>query len=321
VHAPIRREIDEAIARTVDSGWFLRGPEAEAFEREWAARCGQRFAVACNSGTDALTLAALALDLPSASVPAITLPLTAIGLDHARVPVAVREVTADGHLAVVPLDAVPVLVHGRLPSEAELRARLFDAAHAHGWRPPEGSTSAWSFYPTKTLGALGDAGAVTTDDPAVAERLRALRGSDDQLHDARQITSRMDEVQAAVLRVKLAHLDEYLDQRAAIAARYDEAFVPLGLTIPGPSLHHLYALAVPDRGALVNHLHANGIGAKAHWARSLDLLRGPWQTPDPSYEQAQRWSARTVSLPCYPGLRDDEVDRVVDAVTSWCCGR
>lgn len=326
-HDPIRADIDAAIRACIDSSAFLRGPQTHAFEEEWAAFCGQRHAVTCNSGTDALTLAATALNLHAATVPANTLALTALGLHRAGTAVTLCDVDVDGWPAPptpptaskaptastpsAPL--VPVLLYGRLPRPADPAAALYDAAHAHGWRPPAGTVAAWSFYPTKTLGALGDGGAVTTDDAALAQTMRDLCGRDDQLRDRRQLTSRMDEMQAAVLRVKLRHLPEWIAMRQQIGARYDRAFAPLGIALRGPSLHHLYCIRVPDRDGLRAKLSARGIGSKVHWEIPLHRQDGPWKVGGPC-PGADAWCASVLSLPCYPGLREDEIDRVAAAV-------
>lgn len=180
-----------------DSTIYLRGPQTAAFEEKWAAYCGQKHCVTCNSGTDALTLAAAALEMAQAKVQANTLSLTAIGLERGGSKVVVADVDSSGRCCVADSQVVPVLLYGRVPSEAETSSVLFDAAHAHGWKPPSHATACWSFYPTKSLGALGDGGAVTTNDAQLAQAMRAISGQDDQFHSKRQITSRMDEVQAS----------------------------------------------------------------------------------------------------------------------------
>lgn len=312
-HAPIRADLDRAIARCLDRSWFLRGPETQAFEEEWAAFCGQAYAITCNSGTDALTIAAAALELQEARIPATTLPLTAIGLHRAGTTVHLGEVNDQGHLQQADATAVPVLFFGRLPTADQPPARLVDAAHAHGWRPDAGTTAAWSFYPTKTLGGLGDGGGVTTNDADLARTLRDLCGRDDKLRDRRQITSRIDEIQAAVLRVKLRHLPQWLQMRAEIAARYNHWLEPAGLTLEGPSLHHLYVIRVRDRAGLQAALAARGIETKVHWHTPLHRQRGPWHS-EGSYGNADRWCASILSLPCFPGLRREEIDQVCAVV-------
>ena len=314
--APIRPEIDRVVSNVISSGWFLRGKETAAFEEEWAHRCGQNFAVCCNSGTDALTLGAIALSLKTAVIPANTLSLTGVGLHRAGVQVRLSEINSDGRmLSATEADAVPVLLFGRLPTADEMGATLFDAAHAHGWKPT--ATAAFSFYPTKTLGALGDGGAVTTNDSALANEMRKLSGRDDILHDRRQLTTRMDEIQAAILRVKLKHLDQWLLQRAAIGARYDSRLEPRGLTLSGPSLQHLYVIRTSNRDDLALRLKAAGVETKVHWHDSLDMVPGPWVSKG-DFTTTQHWSESVLSLPCYPGLRLDEVDYICDIIEAWC---
>ncbi len=315
-HAPIRAEIDRAIAGCLDRSSYLRGPETRAFEEEWANYCGQAHAVCCNSGTDALTLAATALDLKTAAIPANTVPLTGIGLHRGGTLVRVTEIGPDGWMADPGTDAVPVLMFGQVPPAGGPRFRLYDAAHAHGWKPPAGSLAAWSFYPTKTLGCLGDAGAVTTNDSDLAAAMRRLCGRDDQFHDRRQITSRIDEIQAAVLRVKLRHLDTWLGERREIGDRYEKRLGPLGVTLRAPSLHHLYVIRVDGRDRLANFLGQRGIQTKVHWSSPLHRVTGPWVAQG-AFPEAERWCATVLSLPCFPGLRPGEVDRVCEGVELW----
>ena len=313
--APIRRDVDAAMARVISSGWFLRGPETAAFEEEWAAYCGQRFCVSCNSGTDALTIAAIALNLASATIPANTLALTGIGLHRGGARVHLCDVDSDGRmLATAAPDRVPVLLFGHLPEAAQTPPLLVDAAHAHGWKPT--TTAAFSFYPTKTLGALGDGGAVTTNDGDLARHMQELCGRDDRLHDGRQITSRMDEVQAAVLRVKLRHLDRWLEERRQIGAHYQARLSPRELTLPLPSLHHLFVIHHDRRDDLAIRLAQAGVETKIHWHAPLHQLQGPW-TQDGPMAGADRWCARILSLPCYPGLAKDDVDYICDVIETW----
>lgn len=319
-HGPIRADIDRAISRCIDRSSFLRGPETAAFEEEWAAYCGQKYAVACNSGTDALTIAAAALGLKRARIPAITLPLTAIGLHRAGTKVVLADIDGDGYTAKPCAATVPVLLFGRLPPAEHPAASLCDAAHAHGWRPGRGMTAAWSFYPTKTLGGLGDGGAVTTDDEGLARTMRDLCGRDDRLRDRRQLTSRMDEIQAAVLRVKLRRLDSWLQMRREIGDRFDRWLRPIGVTLSGPSLHHLYCIRVRSRNGLRSFLAELGIGTKVHWEIPLHRQEGPWHTAG-TFRNADRWCDSILSLPCFPGLRREEIDRICEAVLEYQSGQ
>ena len=314
----IRADIDRAIARVIDHGWFLRGAETEAFEAEWADYCGQLYCVSCNSGTDALTLAATAMEMRKAWVPANTLPLTAVGLSRSGATIFADEVGKDGQLREVRPGSVPVLLYGRRASDAELSCRLFDAAHAHGWKPPRTATACWSFYPTKTLGAYGDGGAVTTNDPQFAARMRALSGRDDQLRDSRQITSRMDEIQAAILRVKLLHLDDWLEQRRRIAGLYMQWLpedVPCVST--ADDLHHLVVIRTRGRDDVQAYLAHHGVETKIHFPQPLHLQSAPWGEANKRLPGAESWCSSVLSLPCFPGITEDEVARTCSLVAQW----
>jgi len=316
---PLRGEIEDTLRRVLDRGWFLRGPETEAFENEWAAYCGQAYCVSCNSGTDALTLGALALGLDLAELQANTIPLTAVGVHRAGVQIIVRDVDASGRLIEVGPSSVPVLLYGRAPSTADLNATLFDAAHAHGWKPPTHAVACWSFYPTKLLGALGDAGAVTTNSAELAEKIRALAGLDDRLRDGRQITSRMDEIQAAILRIKLPHLESWIDERRRIAAVYKEQ-LPNSIRSVGTSpddLNYLFVVHVPNRSDLIRYLENRGIQTKVHFPIPLHRQDAAWRDASACFPMADEWCESVLSLPCFPGLRQDEIERTCTAVTSW----
>lgn len=316
---PLRGEIEDAVRRVLDGGWFLRGPEIEAFENEWAAYCGQTYCVSCSSGTDALTLGALAMDLQHVELQANTVPLTATGLRRAGARIILRDVDARGHLSEVGPSSVPVLLYGRTPSAAELKSALFDAAHAHGWKPPAHAVACWSFYPTKSLGALGDAGAVTTNSLELAERIKALAGRDDRLRDGRQITSRMDEIQAAILRVKLPHLACWIDERRRISTAYREQ-LPNSVRFVGTSfddLNHLFVIRVPNRSKLVRHLEDRGIQTKVHFPEPLHRQKAAWGDPSTCFPMADEWCDSVLSLPCYPGLRLNEIERTCEEITSW----
>jgi dTDP-4-amino-4,6-dideoxygalactose transaminase len=316
---PIQRQLEQAISRVVQRSYFLRGPEVDAFEEEWAAYCGQNYCVACNSGTDALTLAALATECREATVQANTIPLTALGLHLAGTRVSLHDVDASGRMPKAVRNAVAVLLYGRHANSAELNCTIFDAAHAHGWHPPSHAIACWSFYPTKSLGAFGDAGAITTNDPHLATTMKALTGTDDRLRDARQITSRMDEVQAAVLRVKLRYLDECLDERRQIAKWY-KAYLPNNVLCASDSdhdLHHLFVVRVSDRDDLMKYLQARGVETKVHFPEALHTLDGPWSDKPGSLPMASAWCESVCSLPCYPGLTRAEVLRICEYVSAF----
>ena len=315
-NTPLREKLRSAIDNCLEKSVFLRGSETEAFEHEWAEYCGQKYAVACNSGTDALTIAALAGNLTDVIIPANTLPLTGIGVSRAGTKVEIGDVDSDGWLKTDSKMQVPVLLYGRVPESLPTATRLVDAAHGHGWKPPREILAAWSFYPTKSLGALGDAGAVTTNDADIAEKMRNICGRDDVMRDSRQITSRNDEIQAAVLRVKLQYLDEWLEQRQEIAKAYNKRLAPYGITLSGHSFNHIYAIRIANRDALKVYLEEQSIETKVHWTPSLDQVDGPWESKS-DVPNARTWCSTTLSLPMFPGLTHEEISKVCDGVEKW----
>jgi dTDP-4-amino-4,6-dideoxygalactose transaminase len=262
-------------------------------------------------------LAAIATGLKVARIPANTLPLTAIGLMRGGARILVEDIGHDGRLKKGGPDFVPVLLFGRMPNESEIASSLFDAAHAHGWQPPASAVACWSIYPTKSLGAFGDAGAVTTNDQNLAKTMRALMGADDRLHDGRQITSRMDEVQAAILRIKLRLLPEWLDQRRHIAGLYRRMLPEsvVSVSTNEADLHHLYVIRTPRRDALKYYLEQQGVETKVHFPDPLHRQTAPWGRPDDSLPSAEAWCDSILTLPCYPGLKVEEVQRVCELTT------
>jgi dTDP-4-amino-4,6-dideoxygalactose transaminase len=315
----LRADIDQAISRVIDRGWFLRGVQTDAFEAEWAAYCGQAHCVSCNSGTDALTLAAAAMGMREAWVPANTLALTALGLARSGAQIVADEVGDDGRLLTIRPQSVPVLLYGRMPSAGELDCKLFDAAHAHGWKPPTNATACWSFYPTKSLGAYGDGGAITTNDPEFAATMRRLSGRDDQLRDARQITSRMDEIQAAILRVRLRHLDDWLNERHQLASLYMQCLPEQVRCVSSKvgDLHHLFVIRTESRDELRTYLASHGVETKVHFPQPLHRQPAPWAPPNTRLPGADAWCHSVLSLPCFPGLTEAEVRRTCALVAEW----
>ncbi len=346
-------DLEAALLACVRRGLYVLGDEVAAFESEWAVFCDAPFAVSCASGTDAITLALRALGLGAGDdvlTVSMTCAPTAAGILRAgATPVFVD--VEPGRLTMDPsrLEAaltrrtkaiVPVHLYGRVADMAAIAAfakskslvLVEDCAQAHGaslgGRPAGcfGDAAAWSFYPTKNLGALGDGGAVTTSQPAVEARIRKLRvygyATRDDADEAGW-NSRLDEMQAATLRVRLRRLAARNERRTRIAARYDAALAGLGPTLrtpPAPRAgespaHHLYVVRVDDRDAFRTRLAAAGVGTGVHYPRAVheqpafaSLPRGPL----PETERAIR---EVVSLPLYPQLSDEEAGRVIDEVT------
>jgi dTDP-4-amino-4,6-dideoxygalactose transaminase len=354
----LQSEIDAAVARVLQSGWYILGGEVRAFEAEFAAWLGTATAVGCGNGTDALALALRALGIgPGTSV--VTVSHTAVATVAAIEMVGATPVLIDiepdyytmdpGELAEVldrppagvpPIRAViPVHLYGQPvalePIVAACRRRgvavVEDCAQAHGATISGrkvgtfGEIATFSFYPTKNLGALGDGGMLATQDAKLGADIAALRQYGWRTHyvsDAVGVNSRLDELQAAILRVKLSHLDAQNTRRQAIAATYDAALSATSLAAPArragvSHVYHLYVLRTPGRAALQSRLRDAGIGTGIHYPTPVHLqpAYGGRVALGPSGCRTTEVQARQVlSLPMYPELTDAQVARVCEAL-------
>ena len=350
-HVELRAEVDAAIARVLDSGWYVLGPEVDAFEAEYAAWCEARHAVSVANGLDALHLALLAMDVgpgdevivPSNTYIATWLAVSQCGatpvpvepldatynLDPARIEAALTartKVILPVHLYGQPADLDPIL---QLARKHGLRV-LEDGAQAHGARykgrrlGSHGDAVAWSFYPGKNLGALGDGGAVTTNDAELAERIRVLRNYGSRVkyvNEVKGFNSRLDPLQAAVLRVKLAHLDDWNARRKAIAAQYLSGLADCGLVLPqvpafADPVWHLFVVRHPRRDELQKRLAERGVGSLIHYpipphrqAAYADAGFAPGDFP-----LANMQAEQVLSLPMGPHLSRADANEVVQCV-------
>jgi len=335
----LKTDIDAAVARVLESGWYILGEEVDAFEAEYANYCGANHCIGLANGLDALHLALRALDVgpgdevivPSntyiatwlavsqcgaTSVPVEPDPLT-YNLDPARIAAAITprtRVLMPVHLYGQPADLDPILALAR---EHGLRV-IEDAAQAHGARHrgkrigAHGDLVAWSFYPGKNLGALGDAGALTTDDARLAERLRALRNYGSRVkyvNDEAGWNSRLDPLQAAALRVKLRHLDNWNARRAALAATYDQVLTDLDVVRPAvpdwaEPVWHLYVVQLDRREDVQRELASRGIGSLIHYPIPPHRQKAYAGAgfADGRFPIAERLAARVLSLPMGPQL-------------------
>ncbi len=352
--AQLRPELDAALARVLDSGWFVLGPEGEAFERELAQALGAREAVAVANGTDALHLALRARGIgPGDEVitTSISAAFSALAILHA----GARPVFVDVDPLTLNIDPkaaeraitnktralMPVHLYGH-PADMDpllelARSRglvlLEDACQAHGalynGRPVgtlagASGLGALSFYPTKNLGALGDGGAVLVNDPETAARLRQLRNGgqkDRYRHETLGWNSRLDELQAALLRVSLAHLPAWSERRRELRLIYDRALEGSGVTPLGEqgyarAVFHLYVVRHERRDALQAALAKRGVGTLIHYPIPLHLqpaFAGLGGKPG-DLPVAERATREILSLPFYPELDDATVERVGQAV-------
>ena len=357
-HRALRHELEAAIGQVVASAAFVQGPEVAAFERAFAAFCGTRRAVGVASGTAALHLALTALgvgrgDRVVTVAHTFTATAEAIAMTGATphfVDVDKTTGTMDPAALAGALDGaaavMPVHLYG-LPADMAAIAALAgaagvpvveDAAQAHGasavpreGAPPVragafGTVAGFSFYPGKNLGAYGDAGAITTDDEELAERVARLRDhgrASKYEHAEAGFGERLDTLQAAILLVKLAHLEAGNAARARRAARYSQALAGVGDLLLPPadtpgrrSAWHLYVVRTARRDELLAHLRADGIGAQVHYPIPLHL-QAAWRhlgyTPG-DLPVTEAWAAQCLSLPLYPELTTQQQDLVIASV-------
>ena len=337
-----RAELDAAIAGVLSRGRFVLGEQVAAFEAAFAGYCGTREAVGVASGTDALAIALRAAGVEPGDeviVPANTCVPTVAGVEAAgAVPVLadvdpqtwlLTPATAAAVVTERTRAVVPVHLYGLCADVDGLRTLglkvVEDAAHAHGAEVGGrragslGDAAAFSFYPTKNLGALGDGGAVVTNDPEVAAAARSLRvyGERGRYESVRHgWNSRLDEVQAAILLVKLAHLEQWIDRRRALACRYDALALPRQ-QVPNGHRHvyHLYVVRSGERDELQRRLAAAGIEALVHYPRAIHQHPAYVALGRRGLGESERLAAEVLSLPLYAELTDDEMDAVVAALT------
>jgi len=345
-------DIKAAIDRVIASGWFVLGPEVDAFEHEFAAASGVAHAVGVGTGTDAIMLILRALDIgPGDEV--ITPPLSAAYSALAVMMAGARPVFADIDPERLTLDPraveaaitprtralLPVHLYGQpadmRPLEA-LAARhnlalVEDAAQSQlataDGRPVGtiGIAAATSFYPTKNLGALGDGGAVLTRDAQLAARLKRLRNGGQTSryhHQEAGVNTRLDEIQAAILRARLPYLPQWTAKRRSIAARYRSAFGEgAKLTLPREfdpgHVYHLFPLLSEARDRFQAHMTARGVETLIHYPVPIPRQPALASTSPAMCPVADRVCAQVVSLPMYPGLSDDAIATVIDAVTTF----
>lgn len=354
--ADIAADTIAAVQRVGESGWYVLGEEVRQFETELAAFHGVEHAVGVASGLDAIEIGLRAAGIGDGSV-VLTTPLTAFATALAilRAGATPRFVDTDDQ-GLMDLDAVdrvlssgdcvdavvPVHLYGQTVDVRRLEAMatkhgfviLEDAAQAVGARvgdSPVGATTlgaATSFYPTKNLGALGDGGALLTNDAAIAESARQLRDYGQQAkyeHVVPGLNSRLDELHAAVLRsAMLPRLGRALERRAAIAAAYLEGITHPGIRLPAPaapSVWHLFPVFTPDeakREALQQHLRDAGIQVGVHYPILASAQQAvPNPEPGSNYPVAQRLADTELSLPIHPYLPDDQVSTVIAACNAW----
>lgn len=349
----LKDEFDAAYARVMDSGWYILGQEVEAFEQEWAAYCGTKYCVGVANGLDALHLTLRAMGIGTGDeviVPSNTYIATWLAVTQAgAVPIPVEPDLVTHNIdpslietAITPRTRaiLPVHLYGQ-PADMdpimEIAQRhdlmvLEDAAQAHGARYKGrrcGSlahAAAWSFYPSKNLGAFGDGGAVTTDDPDMAQKIRLLRnyGSPKKYeHELQGFNSRLAPLQAAFLRIKLSQLDEWNERRKRIAECYLDGLHDISsIVLPSvpqwaDPVWHLFVVRVTNRDAFQQLLTQQGIGTLIHYPVPPHLSKAYARTK--TYRPlpvAESLADSVISLPMGPHLTESDMQRVISAVHS-----
>jgi dTDP-4-amino-4,6-dideoxygalactose transaminase len=350
-HAAVQDEMDAAIARVLAHGKFVSGPEVAEFERAFAAFCRSKHAVGVSSGTDALTVGLWAAGIGRGDE-VITTAMTFIATVESILALGATPVLVDPDpdTALLTADAVeaaitertaaivPVHLYGQTVDLDAFRGladrhRLLlaeDAAQAHGaeWNGRRagsvGDVAAFSFFPGKNLGAIGDAGGLTIQDDGLARRARLLRdnGREDKYrHSEVGTNARLDTLQAAVLHVKLARLEEWNAARRRHAAAYDAAFAeidgvsPLAVADEATHVYHQYVVRVPDRDRVADGLRERGIGAGVHYPIALHQQPAIAERfADGAFPNAERLADEVLSLPVFPELTEDGRERIVGAL-------
>lgn len=341
-------EIDSAIADVVGSGSYILGPKVSALETAFAKLVGVDHCIGVASGTDALILALRAVGVaPGDEVITVSMTTTATAQAILMADAVPRFVDVDPKTWVMDAGKVeasigprtrailPVHLYGHAAPVVALRALadrhglalVEDCAHAHGARTTEGrlgsfgDAAAFSFYPTKNLGGVGDGGAVVTRDPEIAAKVRSLRtygwGPDDRISHFRAGNSRLDEIQAAVLLVLLAHLEEGNRERREIAAYYAARLAGTRATLPPMgegAVHHQFAIAVDGRDAVMATLAARGIGTAVHYAFPVHLQPAFANLATGSLPVTEALASRLLSLPIQPEVAGPNRQTIADAV-------
>ena len=354
MHQEIEQEMLDKFREVYERNWFIQGPELEAFEQEFATYCGTKYCVGCGNGLDALFLPLKAYGIGEGDeviVPSNTFIATALAVTYAgatpvfvepvdryyninpaeieaKITVKTKAIMAV-HLYGQPADMQPIM---ELAKKYNLKV-IEDAAQAHGASyygkrtGSLGDAAGFSFYPGKNLGALGDAGAFVTNDKELADKVRALGnyGSDYKYHHIYQgNNSRLDEVQAAFLRIKLRNLNRWNENRKKTAQKYYEGIqnplVKLPEVLDGVEhVYHVFAVRCDRRDELEKHLNDLGIGTNKHYPIPMHL-QGAYQflhIPQGALPIAEDISATELSIPMYYGMTDEEIEYVIDGINSF----
>jgi dTDP-4-amino-4,6-dideoxygalactose transaminase len=346
----IKPEIDEAISRVLNSGWFILGKETEQFETNFARYLNAKYCVGVANGTEAIALALMAYDIGEGDE-VITTNLTAFPtitgiLQAGAIPVVVDINEADGLLDCSKIEGkitkktkaiVPVHLYGQscdmdpiveLAKQYQLKI-IEDCAQSVGATYKEkkcgtiGHCGAFSFYPTKNLGAMGDAGAIVTNDETVYQQLLSLRNygqTKRYYHESKGINSRLDEIQSAILNVKLKYLDKQNQTRNRIAEYYQENLKTvecLFVNSYGIPVNHLFVIKTLHRDSLIQHLQKNEVQALIHYPVPINKQKAFLWQKDELLERSSHFANSVLSIPIYPELSENEIITIVKTINEF----
>lgn len=357
-YSHIKEEIDNAVHRVLDSGWFILGKELETFEKEFASYIGSKYSVGVASGTDAITLSLMAMGIGKGD-DVITSDMTAFPtiaaiINSGATPVVTDISPEDGlmdpaqiekHITSKTKAIIPVHLYGQscdLDAIGEIARKygiriLEDCAQSVGARYKTkrtgtiGEVNAFSFYPTKNLGAYGDGGAITTDSDDIYQKLLQLRNYGQSVryyHDHFGINSRLDEIQAAILNVKLKYLDEWNLKRLEHARFYRENLHSspvrcLNENSYGTPVYHLFIVKTPQRNRLMDHLKSNGIQSLIHYPvpmhrqKAFPISHSGTPPNDSDFENTTAFADQILSIPIYPELNREDQEKIIQTIRSF----
>ena len=353
IHARHGGELRQAYETVMDGNWFIGGQPCDKFEEEFAQYCGVKHAVGCGNGLDALMLSLRAMGIGKGDeviVPSFTFIATALAVAYAGATPVFVEVEPDTALIdptlieaavtektkamiavhlygqMAPMDAICAIgkKHGLkvLEDAAQSHGAVYQGKRAGSW----GDVGCFSFYPGKNLGALGDAGGVVTSDPDLAKKVRAIGnyGAEKKyVHDYMGVNSRLDALQAAFLRVKLKHLDEWCAERRDIAGRYLAEIKNPKIKLPvvryGTPVWHLFVVRCEERDRLQAYLEERGIGTNIHYPIPMHEQKAfaGYGLPHGSLPVAEKLAATVLSIPMFNGMTEEEVSEVIEAINQF----
>jgi dTDP-4-amino-4,6-dideoxygalactose transaminase len=353
-YSSIKNEINDAIQRVLGSGWYMLGNEVNKFEKEFAKYLGVKYCIGVASGLDALHLILRALGIGKEDeviVPANTYIATLLAISHANAhpvlvepdertynlnPKLIEEKITEKTKAIIPVHLYGLSVDMDTINNIAKNYNLYvveDTAQAHGTEYKKrkcgslGTAAGFSFYPTKNLGAIGDAGAVTTNDEEIADKIRVLRnyGSREKYYNEEKgFNSRLDEIQAAILRVKLKHLDEWNEKRRGNAKFYNENIKNENLVLPVEPkeckhVYHQFVIRCNNRDRLQEYLRSNGIGTLVHYPIPPHLSKAyaDLKLKKGDFPITEKIANECLSLPIYPEISIHNLDKIVKVVNKF----